>query len=826
MTSSLQISQSKVLTLFFVLLGLLRSAAVAGTWAPVALPAPGPVGLMLLLPDGTVMVQNSGTMGRAASVSTAWYRLTPAKNGNYVSGTWSTLSPMHDTRRFGSSQVMPNGNVFVAGGEYGSGRSSAEVYDPLLDQWTFAPFPDQEFSDSISELLPDGRVLVAPVTPHTPKGTVIYDGTANTWTAGPACIGRQDEAAWVKLPDNSILTIDTGSRNSERYIPSENQWVADSNVPVTLYDSLTELGAAFLLSNGQVFFLGGTGETALYTPSGDTSPGTWTAGPDVPNDQGTTDAPAAMLNTGNILCAVGPAGSKNSPTNFYEFNPSGTGSNSFIQEPTVTGSADTIIPDFTVMLDLPDGTVLCSQFENQLYVYTPSGSPLPAGKPAINSITPIGGGSYQLVGTLLDGISEGAAFGDDLQMSTNRPIVRLTDIPDDGIVYYARTYNWSSTAVMTGTNPLSTDFALPPGLLSGTYSVIVSANGNSSDPVTLVAPSTPPFAPDRHIMATGTSQIPIDVLTYDLTASGSLSITGVTTPANGQAISTGTSIDYTPAKAFAKSGTDAFTYTISNGQIAATGTISIINPYRGSDGTYTGLVTDEGGDPVDVGYIIVTTTKTGSFSGKLHYLGLTMNLHGAFDSTGAYSHQFNTAVGNVTVTLYLDYPRDAADPDNYKIIGNIVGTSDQSIVSTLREKNYTSPRIRAPAAGIYSLALPAANPSDNTVPAHTGTGTLTVGGSGATNLIGHLGDGTPFSAGTHLRSGDLSTDPVSVGLFSSLPYHDAYGSLSGSIAFEQLSITSDCDGLLTWFKSSSDFEQSFRNGFYTRLRATASLVSP
>ena len=139
------------------------------------------------------------------------------------------------------------------------------------------------------------------------------------------------------------------------------------------------------------------------------------------------------------------------------------------------------------MLDLPDGTVLfATQSNAQLHVYRPDGTPLAAGKPSISTITPNVDGSYHLTGTLLNGISEGAAYGDDWQMNSNYPIVRLTDAA--GNVYYARTYNWSSTSVMTGTNLASTEFRLPANLVAGTYSLVVDANGNSSSPVSVYTP--------------------------------------------------------------------------------------------------------------------------------------------------------------------------------------------------------------------------------------------------------------------------------------------------------------------------------------------------
>jgi hypothetical protein len=457
-----------------------------GTWTPLAHIAPGSVDLMLLLSDGTVMAQQAG-------VSSNWFRLTPDIHGSYVNGTWTTLASMHDNRLYFSSQVLKDGRVFVAGGEYGSvsNKTNGEVYNPLANTWTVTPASGQGFKDSVSEILSNGNVLIAPVFPSVCGQTVEYDPIANAWLTGPSLVQGcdEDEASWVKLADDSILTIDSGSTTSERYISSENMWVSDGIVPDSLYDTFgDELGAAFLLPNGKAFFLGATGHTALYTPTGNTGPGTWMAGPDIPNVQGTPDAAAAMMVNGKVLCAVSPTPTASSefpsPTSFYEYDPV---SNSFTRVNAPGGGTTVNHASFwTLMLDLPDGTVLYSEFNSQLYVYHPDGSPLAAGQPTITSITPNADGSYHLVGTLLNGISEGAAYGDDWQMNSNYPIVRLTDAA--GNVRYARTYNWSSTSVMTGNTPETTEFRLPAGLAAGTYSLVVVANGNSSVPVTFYTP--------------------------------------------------------------------------------------------------------------------------------------------------------------------------------------------------------------------------------------------------------------------------------------------------------------------------------------------------
>lgn len=462
-----------------------------GTWIPLNNWAPDYIGTMLLLPDGTVMASNPD--------GTNWYRLTPDASGSYVNGTWSTLSSMHDSRLYFASDVLRNGTVLIAGGEYGAGTATAEVYNVISNTWTESAIPltlldpsqsspaaggNQAFADAISTVLPGGNVMIAPVYARTVGGTLIYNPTSNAWSAGPTFFRTgypdQSEASWVKLPDGSILTVDPYGTNSERYIPSLNQWINDANVPVSLYDTNGELGAALLLSDGRAIFFGGTGHTAIYTPSGSTNPGTWIAGPDIPNGQGAPDAPAAMMVNGKILLATGPAQTYNGPVSFYEYDPA---ANSFTQVNAPDGSSALTYayPYATAMLDLPDGTVLFSDFDYQLYVYQPDGSPLASGKPAISSITVNSDGSYHLTGTKLNGISQGAAYGDDAQMDSNYPIVRMTN--SVGEVFYARTYNWSSTRVMTGNTPVTTDFALPPGLPLGQYSLVVTANGISSDPV-------------------------------------------------------------------------------------------------------------------------------------------------------------------------------------------------------------------------------------------------------------------------------------------------------------------------------------------------------
>jgi len=454
---------------------------LSGTWTTLSNPAPSNTGTMMLLSDGSAMVQEGGT-------TNTWYRLTRNPFGGFASGTWTTLSPMSTSRLYYASNVLKDGRVFLVGGEYSSARSetnTGEIYNPVANTWTaIAPFPEAEFGDDPSQLLPDGRVITGYI--NGPQ-TFIYDPTSNSWSSGPTKLYNDpsSEESWVKLPDNSILSYDvqgTNSQAAQRYVPSLNQWVSAGTVPVQLGSNggmaiVPELGPALRLPDGRVFFIGASGHTAFYTPPTTlTGTGSWTAGPDIPNGLAAFDAPAAMMFNGKVLMAVGT--DFNAGTTLFEFDPT---TNTYTNVTPAGLNLNNVMPFNTRMLDLPSGQVLFTNGTNQLALYLPDGSPNPSWKPAISSVTANGNGTFTLTGTQLNGISEGAAYGDDAEMDSNYPIIRLVNASN--YIFYARTSNWSSTGVATGSTLVSTSFTLPAGLPQGTYSLSVITNGIGSDPI-------------------------------------------------------------------------------------------------------------------------------------------------------------------------------------------------------------------------------------------------------------------------------------------------------------------------------------------------------
>ena len=423
-----------------------------GTWTALTTSAPHyNEGEMILLTDGTVLCKTSSG---GTSYGTMWDRLTPDAHGSYIHGTWTTIAAMANERLYFSTQVLNDGRLYVAGGEYGAGGDKGEVYNPLTNTWTACPqiVFSHNISDANSEILANGKVLQAVVDTGGTRLNYLWDPASNTYTQTASCLRGDNEAVWVKLPDGSVIFIDNYSTTSERYIPATNTWVNDASLPDELYDPYgSEAGAGFMLPDGRAFFIGSTPTTAYYTPSGSASAGTWAAGPAIPGSQGAPDAASTMMPNGKILMALSPTPSSGDhfPDTivYYEFSYL---TNAFTQVSAPYGGLIDDNPAFVSnMLMLPDGTILyANQGDDQYFEYTPGSGALGAGQPTLDSVLRINCDTFMATGLLFNGISEGAAYGDDWQMSTNYPIIKFTSGTN---VYYTRTYGWNRIgAVATG----------------------------------------------------------------------------------------------------------------------------------------------------------------------------------------------------------------------------------------------------------------------------------------------------------------------------------------------------------------------------------------
>jgi hypothetical protein len=123
------------------------------------------------------------------------------------------------------------------------------------------------------------------------------------------------------------------------------------------------------------------------------------------------------------------------PSLFYEFNGQG-----LIPAPSPPNAQNEASFNGR-MLVLPNGGhVLLTDGTQDVESYIPKGAAKSAWLPTITSFpsTITQNGTYTFKGTQLNGLSQGAAYGDDAQMATNFPLVRLSI---GGFTYYLPTNN-------------------------------------------------------------------------------------------------------------------------------------------------------------------------------------------------------------------------------------------------------------------------------------------------------------------------------------------------------------------------------------------------
>lgn len=461
-------------------------------------------GSPLLLTDGTVMVADNGCQD--------WWKLTPDAFGNYVNGTWSRLAslPPGYSPLYHASAVLPDGRVIIEGGEYNFltpvWTNQGAIYDPVSNTWRLVQPPAgwDTIGDAQGVVLSDGTFMVANCCT---REQALLNAKTLTWTpTGSGKFDVNDEEGWTLLPNGQVLTVDayvpigigyipTGM-NSEVYVPGSGKWHSAGSTGVQLWDSwLTcgelsqephagptfEVGPAVLRPDGTVFYTGSNtcgpgfpGHTAIYN----SNTGKWTAGPDMPGSLNIADGPAVLQPNGKVLMMASP-GFGNPPSTFLEWD--GTQ----LTEAAPAPNAENDGSFYGNFLVLPTGQILFTDFFF-VSIYTPDGTYDPAWAPKIQkaptTVTP--GGSYVISGHLFNGMSQGAAYGDDAQGATNYPLVRITNNAT-GHVFYSRTHDHSSMAVAFN-GLVSTQFDVPATQEFGPSELVVVANGIPSAPVTVL----------------------------------------------------------------------------------------------------------------------------------------------------------------------------------------------------------------------------------------------------------------------------------------------------------------------------------------------------
>ena len=488
-----------------------RTGAGAGAWQMVTTaPAKGLCN-PLLLTDGAVMVHVCGTP--------KWYRLSPDSKGDYADGTWSKIASLpviggtQYAPEYNASAVLPDGRVIVEGGELNNGQSAwttmGAIYDPVADAWTAVAPPSgwSEIGDAQSVVLANGAFMLASCC-DTPAEDAILDPRTMTWTetGAPNAGGDyQDEQGYELLPNGDVLTLDIwthydaggDANNAEQYSTLTGAWTSAGDTPVSLVDPFAcgnfEIGPAVTRGDGTVVAFGGntgcqaptTDPTAIY----DVKKNQWARGPDVPAVCGLNgtlsctlpDAPAALEPDGSILFAAS-AHYGGFPTHFFEFS----ATNTIVQVADTLAHANDSGVYYYNFLILPNGQILATDFSANAEVYTPAGAPVAAWAPIVKRVPArlAAGKTYTLTGIQLNGVSQGASYGDDDQSATNYPIVKIVNTAT-GDVAYARSFDFASMSIKPMTKDNSAQFTVPTSVEKGPSSLYVVANGIASLPVSV-----------------------------------------------------------------------------------------------------------------------------------------------------------------------------------------------------------------------------------------------------------------------------------------------------------------------------------------------------
>jgi hypothetical protein len=486
--------------------------AKAGTkspWTALKNAPPFSPGTMLLASDGTVLVHAEPPAGGTAD----WYKLTPNSKGSYVDGTWSKLPPMpggYDPLYF-SSAILPDGQMLVEGGEYLGGTPTwtdkGAIYNPVTNKWRSIAPPAgwTNIGDAEADVLANGTYIQSQAcqnclssTPILSTSDALFNATDLGWTAlGPTNKNDpNDEEGWTLQPNGQLLTVDTWlTPTTEAFTPSDLLWSFNGNTVKSPVDApAVEIGPQIELPGGNTFVVGaGTSPDIAPAACKTHSPaptalhnyaaGKWVNGPAIPTIGGlqydSADGPGTILPDGNVLFDVSPC-VYNAPIAFMLYNAS---SNTLSPVTNIPNAANDSTY-YTRMVDLPNGQILFNDGSSQMLVYTAGGTPNPAWAPTVTGIssqTLTPGKTGSLSGIQLSGLSQGAAYGDDVQDATNFPIVQITN-SSSGVVTYARTSSWTNVSIAPGASS-STNFTLPATTPAGASTLVVIANGIASSPV-------------------------------------------------------------------------------------------------------------------------------------------------------------------------------------------------------------------------------------------------------------------------------------------------------------------------------------------------------
>jgi hypothetical protein len=134
------------------------------------------------------------------------------------------------------------------------------------------------------------------------------------------------------------------------------------------------------------------------------------------------------------------------------------------------------------LMMLPTGQVLWSSDVGDVQIYTPKGKPVKAAIPKLKKIpATLTRGSTNNVakGFGFNGLTYGGYYGDDVQTSTNYPLLRIIN-NSTGHVCYAKTHDHNTMGISDG-SANKTKFDVPNSCETGASMAEIVVNGIASN---------------------------------------------------------------------------------------------------------------------------------------------------------------------------------------------------------------------------------------------------------------------------------------------------------------------------------------------------------
>ncbi|MDX6770298.1 MAG: kelch repeat-containing protein [Elusimicrobiota bacterium] len=264
------------------------------------------------LPDGTILVaggSNGPNVLRSAEIFNPGDETARPTN-----------APMHDVRDLHTATLLPNGRVLIAGGFTTNATSTgstntSEIYYPDTGVFLRAGVMVSSRSNHVATILPDGNVFVAggfganDVITDTAE---IFYSTAMAWRQTTTMLAPRALNTATTLKDGRIMLAGGINANGvlssvHAFDPTTGSWGALASMPSALHSH-----TATLLFDGRVLVAGGNnglGEvdaSYIYDPSGNS----WSTTPQVAERGGILQQPrfghnAVGLPNGDVVISGG-----------------------------------------------------------------------------------------------------------------------------------------------------------------------------------------------------------------------------------------------------------------------------------------------------------------------------------------------------------------------------------------------------------------------------------------------------------------------------------------------------------------------------------------